>query len=76
MSDPLSSGSEKENNVAAAAGGGPPAANRKRKVAASLSSSSESESEDPEYVPAGKMFRPEGKFHRGGREGTLGRLLH
>merc|ERR1719457_397291 len=57
VSDPLSSGSEKENNVAAV---GQPAANRKRKVA-SLSSSSETESEDPEYVPAGKMFRPEGK---------------
>ncbi len=57
VSDPLSSGSEKENNAAA----GQPAANRKRKIA-SLSSSSETESEDPEYVPAGKMFRPEGRF--------------
>ena len=62
MSDPLSSGSEKEKNVAAPAGSGQLASNRKRK-AASLSSRFESKSEDLEYVPAGKKFRTEGKFY-------------
>merc|ERR1712168_432812 len=51
-SDPVSSGSEKENNVTIN--------NRKRKVP-SADGDSDSEFEDPEYVPGGKMFKPEGK---------------
>ena len=51
-SDPVSSGSEKENNVTIN--------NRKRKVP-SADGDSDSESEDPEYVPGGKMFKPEGR---------------
>ena len=53
----MSSGSEKENTAVPAS-----SANRKRKIASALTSSDESGSEDTEYVPVGKMFRPEGKI--------------